>query len=232
MKHRRIEYLHRFRSHFAISNVGFIGFSLVFFYIFGQHIQFAVSAATSLPYRIYSHWIKSLFLLAINKYHSINAYNESNETTQPLPWAFHLRIVFVRNIVSLLLLGTFHFFICFSFCFVCASAYDGLFSVLVFSIRIHFELSHEINELNTLNFSAIWMKLGTHIVRPSILFYSLVCHSFSIWRIFFIPTILNIHLEATTRFRFIYNVANNTLIGFHSDIVFACSLFANKRKHM
>lgn len=34
-----------------------------------------------LLYRIYSHWIKSLLLLAINKYHSITTRNESNEMT-------------------------------------------------------------------------------------------------------------------------------------------------------
>lgn len=103
------------------------------------------------------------------------------------------------------------------------SVYDGYF---VFTFSIQFKPSHGINELNFISPVLHW---AYDIGRP---LYFLICKTFSIWKIFFIPTILNNHLEATTRFRSIYNVANNTLIGFHSDILFACSLFANKRKHM
>lgn len=98
--------------------------------------------------RIYSHWIKSLLLLAINKYHSINIRNESNETAQTLS---HFGNRFHSNAVPFIRYISFLWF-----------AYFRIWCVL------GFQLSSHVNWMNWMpNGNAIGIELGTHNVHPS-----------------------------------------------------------------
>lgn len=64
---------------FTIPNVGFIGFFFSLFSLLWATHSIYLSPLQLLPYRIYSH--RRAYFSSINKYHSINVHNESNETT-------------------------------------------------------------------------------------------------------------------------------------------------------
>lgn len=73
-------FLQHFRLVVTISMAFYLFYSLYFLlYETGSTFNFLSLRIDSFLYHIYGHWIKSLLLLAINKYHSINARNESNE---------------------------------------------------------------------------------------------------------------------------------------------------------
>lgn len=174
------------------SSLPFCRFSFPLHFILGQYFQFARLQTDSFYFRIYGYWIKSLLLLAINEYHSINIYiytrNESNETDTNVHATMSFSSLWIVSISiwnwSCLLLGTFHFFAYFTIVVpgvydVCVCLYVRLFT---------FNYLYDINELNTMviqcnrAWSWLGMGMGTHIL--SIHSLLLICKTFSIRKIF------------------------------------------------